>query len=109
MSKYEYTDEMKEISGFGGGYEATCRAMVVAGMKWFDANPKAKPEWGEYKNIYGVTTNENDDAKAMQKAMLDAANGDCTGAMMQACMGHARFARKNGWGKYCDELRPDKP
>lgn len=108
MSDYKYTDDMQEISGFGGGYEATCRSMVVAAMKWFDENPEAEPEWGEYKHIYGVTADENKDAKAMQAVMLEAANGDCTGAMMQASMGHARFAQKNGWAKYCQELREAK-
>ena len=33
MGKYQYTDDMGEISGFGEGYEATCRAMVVAGLE----------------------------------------------------------------------------
>ena len=41
MSKYVYTDNMSEISGFGGGYEAACRAMVVAGLEHLDANPQA--------------------------------------------------------------------
>ena len=38
MSKYQYTDDMAEISGFGGGYESTCRAMVAAGLRQFIAD-----------------------------------------------------------------------
>ena len=96
MTKYNYTDDMDEISGFGGGYESTCRAMVIAGLNWWDENPQADPKWGEYKNIYGITTDENEDAKAMQHVMLEAAKDDCTGAMMQATMSHVMFAHKSG-------------
>ncbi|KKK72152.1 hypothetical protein LCGC14_2906720, partial [marine sediment metagenome] len=33
MTVREYTDDMSELSGFGGGYEANCRAMVLGGLK----------------------------------------------------------------------------
>ena len=104
MTKYEYTSTMKEISGFGGGYENTCRAMVVAGLEWWDANPDADPKWGEFKNIYGLTTEENEDAKTLQNVMNEAAKNDCTGAMMQATMSHVLYIHKNGWEKYVSDM-----
>lgn len=105
MSERVYTPDMGEISGFGRGYEAACRKMVLAALSWFDANPTADPEFHGFKNVYGIIVEDNADAKAMTKAMVDAAGGDCTGAMMQACVGHAMFAHKNGWQKYAEELR----
>ncbi len=104
MSKYRYTEGMSEISGFGDGYEATCRAMVIAGLEWMDDNPEAKPEYKEYKDIYGITYDENEDAKKLQQAMLEASNNDCTGAMMQASLWHVMFANKNGWEKYTEQM-----
>ena len=96
---------MSELSGFGGGYEATCRAMVVAGLEHLDANPKADPQFRGYKNIYGIITEENADGKALSDAVVKAANGDCTGAMQQAAISHILWIRKNGWDRYCAESR----
>lgn len=45
MAKYEYTEGMGEISGFGGDYEQQCRAMVIAGVEWFDEHPDANPRF----------------------------------------------------------------
>lgn len=100
-----WTDDMGEISGFGGGYEAACRAMVFAGMDWCDEHPNADPQFQGYKNVYGVINEENQDAKDLTTAVVAAANGDCTGAMHQAAISHVLFYRKNGWGKYCEQLR----
>jgi len=105
MSKYVYTDDMSELSGFGGGYEATCRAMVVAGLKHLDAHPEADPQFHGYKGIYGIITEDNADAKALSEAVVKAANGDCTGAMHQAAISHVLWIRKNGWDRYCVESR----
>jgi hypothetical protein len=104
-SQYAYTADMQEISGFGGGYEQTCRNMVIAGLEWLDAHPDAEPQFKGFKNIYGVICDENDDAKALSKVVVDAAEGDCTGAMHQASIGHILFAHKHGWQRYCDEMR----
>jgi len=105
MSAYETTDDMGEISGFGGGYEATCRAMLTAGMQWLEANPQADPHFRGYKNIYGIITEENDDAKALSKAVVDAADGDCTGAMHQAVISRCLAAKRLGWDEYCKQCR----
>jgi len=97
---YEYTDAMDEISGFGGGYEATCRAMVLAGVKFLDEKSESDPKFSTYENIYGLIKEDNDDAKAMTKAMFKAANNDCTGAMMHACVSHVLAIKQLGWAEY---------
>ena len=107
MIKYKYTNKCNEISGFGGSYEDACRKMVIAGMEYLDNNPDAKITFKTYKNIYGVTFDESEDCEKMQKIMIDATGGDCTGAMMQACLQHIKYAQINGWDKYISEM--EKP
>ncbi len=104
---YEWTEDMGEISGFGGGYEATCRAMVIAGIEWLDAHPTANPQFHSYKNIYGVISEDNEDAKALTKAVTcdKVTGGDCTGAMHQASIGNVLFAKKVGWKEFCQKRR----
>lgn len=104
-SLYQFTEDMGEISGFGGGYEQTCRNMVVAGLEWFDAHPEAQPAFRGFKEIYGVLDSDNDDAKALSAAVVAGADGDCTGAMHQATVGHVLWIKKNGWEAYCIESR----
>lgn len=99
----KYTENMREISGFGGGYEEACRNMVLAGLDWLDANIKSGPKFSEASNIIGFISDDNEDAKNMTDAML-AVCPDCTGAMMQACVNHALYAHKNGWDKYVSEM-----
>ena len=67
MTKYTFTPDMNEISGFGGDYEACCRRMLSAALEWLDAHPKDKPEFGRFGK------EENAAAKAMSAAALKAA------------------------------------
>lgn len=108
MRKYVYTSDMSEISGFGGDYEATCRAMVVAGLEYLDKNAAACPEFLGYSNIYGVIQGENAAAKALSEVVVKASKGNCTGAMHQATIAHILWIRKNGWKRYCAESREKK-
>jgi hypothetical protein len=103
---FEWTADMRQISGFGGGYERTCRAMVSAGCKWWSEHPDAKPEFHGYRNVFGVCTEDNDDAKALTAAILEAANGDATGAMHQAAVSHIFAWRHFGsWLAYQAKMR----
>lgn len=104
MNKYEFTKEMGEISGMGGGYEETCRNMLKAGLEWFDETPKADPKFKGFKNVYGVILEDNEDAEALSKAVVDGSGGDCTGAMHQAVISAVLYVKKNGWGKYVEEM-----
>lgn len=102
--KYIFTDDMGEISGFGGGYEKECRDMVVRGLEWLDEHPEADLKFSEYKNIYGIINEETEDAKALVKAMLGGETGH-TGAMVQATVGHVMWIRKNGWDTYVEKKK----
>lgn len=100
IAKYKWQEGMDEISGFGGGYEKTCQAMLDAGLQWFDENPSADPHFKGYEGVYGILSEDNDDANALSEAALKAANGDCTGAMHHAVMIHSLWIKKNGWEAY---------
>lgn len=108
-AKYLFTPTMGEISGFGGGYEQTCRNMLAAGMEWLDAHPEADPKFSGYQGVYGIVTEDNDDAKALSKAVVDGSGGDCTGAMHQAVVSHCLFIRKQGWDAYCAQMSAKDP
>jgi hypothetical protein len=99
-TKYQWTDDMREISGFGGGYEATCRAMVSAGMEWFDTHPDANPEFHTYQNITGLCMEDNKDAKDLSEAIVAVTAGDCTGAMHEYSIWHILKAHREGWSEY---------
>jgi hypothetical protein len=100
-----YTDDMGEISGFGGGYEQACRAMALAGLAWWDEHPEATPRFHSYNNVTGLCIEDNDDAKALTEAILAACREGSTGAMHEAAVSHVMFARAHGWAKYAEELR----
>jgi len=108
MKKFKYTEKCREISGFGGGYEKGCRKMVIAGMKWFEANPDAKPIFKCFKDVYGIILDENDDARNLMNAMNKAVDDGCSGAMMQATVSHVRYAHQFGWDNYICEMEKEK-
>ena len=73
---------------------------------------KANPTFDQFKNVYGLTTNENDDMKDMQSTMNEAISNGASGAMMQVSTNHVLYAHKmvgkihfrNGKG-YCRLVR----
>lgn len=101
---YEFTPEMGEISGFGGGYEQCCRDMLKAGLEWLEAHPEAEPKFSGFKNVYGLIDEDNDDAKALTKAIIDASKGEATGAMHHAVVESCMWIRRNGWERYVEEM-----
>lgn len=106
---FEWTEDMHEISGFGGGYERACRAMVSAGCKWLTDNPQADPQFHGFKGIYGVLADDNEDAKALSKVVTDAADGGASGTMHQATIGHIMFwKRDRSWTIYQAEMRKER-
>jgi hypothetical protein len=114
---HEWDEAMGEISGFGGGYEAVCRSMVLAGIAWVEEHPEADPHFSGFKDVYGILMEDNADAKAMVEAMMAApvylngvliqktAREDCTGAMHQASCSHVMAFKRLGWDAYCEQLR----
>ena len=103
--KFRHTDDMGEISGFGGDYEACCQDMLEAGVRWLNEHPKPDLHAYGYEGVYGVMVADSDDAKAMEKDVLAAANGEATGAMHHAVMSRLFWIAKNGWDAYCAKAR----
>ena len=112
----EWSEDMGEISGFGGGYERGCRAMVMAGMAWLDEHPDADPHFSGFKNVYGLITEANTDAKALTEAIMNArvrlddgrdirAGDDATGAMHHAAISHCFAYKRLGWEEYRRQLQ----
>jgi hypothetical protein len=100
---YEWRPGMGEISGFGGGYEAACRAMVKAGCEWFEGHPDAKPVFRGLTGVYGLLNQNNPDAAALDAAVVAAAPG-CSGAMHHACINACLYIHAHGWEKYVEAM-----
>ena len=99
MTEYQWLTGMGEISGMGGSYEQACRDMLFAGLKWWDEHPAADPHFHGYEGVYGIITEDNDDARELSKAITAVSEG-CTGAMHQAVVEHIMAIHKNGWEWY---------
>jgi hypothetical protein len=104
MTTYRHSQDMPEISGFGGDYEKCCQDMLEAGVKWLHDNPQPSLEAHSFEGVYGVMVPDSDDAKRLESAVLEAAGGDATGAMHHAVMSRLFWISKNGWDAYCKEL-----
>lgn len=105
---FRHTPDMGEISGFGGGYEKCCQDMLEAGVQWLTSKQNPDLKGHSYAGVYGVMVVDSDDAKEMEKTVLDAALGEATGAMHHAVMSRLFWIAKNGWDAYCAELRKPK-
>jgi hypothetical protein len=105
---FEWTDDMREISGFHSTYEKACRTMVSLGCKWWSEHPEANPEVKSFKNITGIATTENNDAKKLEIAMMAGCHDDCTGAMHHYSLLHIFLWHKLGsWADYQKAMRTD--
>lgn len=106
---YRHTDDMGEISGFGGGYEACCQDMLEAGVNWLTNYAGGKPELRmlTHPQVYGVLIADNEATKELETVVLAAANGEATGAMHHAVMSRLGWIAMNGWDAYCLEMRKE--
>lgn len=102
--EYKHTEDMGEISGFGGGYEALCQQMLHNGVSFLAERSGADVTVLESPQIYGLVKLEGEDAKALEEAVMDGIDG-ATGAMHHAVMARLAYINKNGWDAYCAELR----
>jgi len=103
--KYKWQPGMGEISGMGGSYEQGCRAMLIAGLEYLDDHPNLDPRFKGWKGAYGVLVDDNEDAKKLDKAVLDAVDRECTGAMHHAAIETILWIRHNGWKRFVDSMR----
>lgn len=104
MTSYRHTEDMGEISGFGGSYEQACQAMLETGVNWLNAHPNADLQFQSYDGVYGLVQANSPDAEELEKVIAGAA-GDCTGAMMHTVLERCYYIRHHGWDAYCEELR----
>jgi len=111
-NEYKHTEDMGEISGFGGGYEAGCQQMLHNGVKFLVERNKKDLQTDikliTYKNIYGLCDLEGKDAEAFDAAVMKDMD-DCTGAMHQAVVSRLHWINKHSWNEYCIELRKKEP
>jgi len=109
-AKYKFTEEMGEISGFGGSYEMGCRVMLDAGLQWIDKQAETDLKFSGYENIYGIVIADSEDAKKLHKAMTpDILNEyGVTGAMMQAVTNHILYIKRTSWEEYIKEMTDRK-
>lgn len=93
---YLWRAGMRSLSGAGGFYEATCRAMVWAGLRWLDEHPGAGPVFRGTQATGGVVHPVNEDADALKSAIvkiLVEAPPNLVREALEACL----FVRKHGW------------
>lgn len=108
MSNIDFDiDSMKtrDISGFGGGYEALCQKMLKNGLKFL--KQKESFDWqgyGQTKNVFGICIAETKDAKMLDKAIMKGIE-DATGAMHHAVVNNLHYIWRFGLKKW---LRPEK-
>jgi len=95
-----------DISGFGGGYEAKCQAMLIAGMDWLKKHLDFDfSSYKSYKHIYGVATAETSLAKELDGVLLAAAQGNYTGAMHQAVVFHLGYIHVHDYENWLEKAR----
>lgn len=88
-----------DISGFGGGYEATCQKMLRRGLKFLEEHPNF--DFHAYRapaRVFGVCIGEGEDAKALDQAITEGM--DATGAMHHSVISHLAYIHKHtyeGW------------
>lgn len=87
---FRHTEDMGEISGFGGGCEQACQDMLEAGCKWIEANKSAKLEGHSYSGV---------------EAAIFARCRDRSGVFHNVVMSRLFYIAANGWDKYCEEVR----
>lgn len=99
---YEFTPQMREISGFGGDYEKCCRWMLVAGLHWMDDHPTADPQYSTFQGVFGLVSADNEDARELDKVLMEASDHSCTGAMHHGVVRHLLYIRRYGWQSWKD-------
>lgn len=113
MGERIWTEDMGEISGFGGSCEAACRHMVLSGLDWLRQQDGEVPKLEEFSGVMGFIDAKNGAGKALLDHVINAAKekfGELpTGAMLHASASHIMFAHKNGGSFRCDHPDTEEP
>lgn len=96
------------ISGFGGGYEATCQKMLLRGIAWLKEHPQFSFQgYHTLKNIYGICSADTKEAKELDTVITDGL--ESTGAMHQAVIGHLAYIHQHGYENWIAEIEKTSP
>lgn len=105
--KDEEPFETVDVSGFGSGYERACQLMIQAGIKFLKDN-EFHFDYYTYKGVYGICTSDAPWSKKLDDALMEAAGGDCTGAMHQCVIGHLQYIHKNGYDQWLKTAKDER-
>jgi len=105
--KYEWTEDMGEISQFGGAYEECCRDMLFAALEWFDEHPGAERLFTGSADPFRVMHGENEEARSLSEAIRKAAKarGGATEAMFRFTLHVALVVQEDGWEAFQEAMR----
>ncbi len=104
--KDEEPFETIDVSGMGGGYERACQLMIQAGVKFLEEN-EFHFDYKTIKGVYGVAFSDAPWSKDLEKVLMDAVGGDCTGAMHQCVIGHLQYIHKESYEAWLSKA-PDE-
>jgi hypothetical protein len=115
MIAFEFTEQMNEISGYGGAYERACRAAVCSGARWFAHHMTAHPQFGRWTMAHGLVNPINMDAHALLAAIEDTdfirddgvhvpLAEQMTREMTQIALYHVLYIAKKGWNAYVQKM-----
>lgn len=112
--EYKHTPQMGEISGFGGGYEATCQKMLHQGVSHFfkrrdELGEDWNPRFQSFQNVIGLCLPEEDNphAKELEEAIMKDID-DATGAMFHTVVSRIFWIAHNGWDAYVKDMTEKK-
>ena len=107
--KYHHTPDMGELSGMGGPYELACQNMLHAGVSWvLDPEVSGRDPDIRLRTVpgaYGLAVLEGEAGKKLERVMLDAVDGNATGAMYEAVSSRILFISQHGWDEYVNGCR----
>jgi hypothetical protein len=96
-----------DISGMGGGYEACCQAMFIAGFKWLNEHPDFTFEgYKAYKNVTGIMIPPKTQlAKELDDVLLKASLNDMTGAQHEGVISHLAYIKRHGYEGWLEDAQ----
>jgi len=108
VQQYEWTDEMAEISGFGGEYELSCRKMITTGLEWLEDNDGPIAEFSTGHNVTARIDEGTEATGELRAHMASAVDVDPSPSMLHLCVKQALYAQEIGWDAYVTRLRDDR-
>lgn len=92
------------------GYEWGCQVLMFRALDWLKRNAQSNPRFQGFKNVTGLMTPDNPEAKEMERFALDhekIREFGATGAMVQYALIHAMQRHALGEEKYFAEFADD--